>query len=83
MDSDQPVAGQASLEQRDDLLIGRQVYPGSGPASGGGTHPSARNLPGAVALRDSKDPAGPALVFTRDEWETFGAGVKRGEFDLP
>ena len=40
-------------------------------------------LPGAtdsggslVALRDSKDPAGPALVFTPDEWQAFIAGVR-------
>ena len=29
-----------------------------------------------VALRDSKDPAGPALVFTPDEWQAFIAGVR-------
>lgn len=31
----------------------------------------ARNLPGAVAVRDSKNPDGPALVFTADEWRAF------------
>lgn len=41
----------------------------------------ARNLPGAVALRDSKDPEGPVLVFTLDEWRAFAAGVRAGEFD--
>ena len=29
-----------------------------------------------VALRDSKDPAGPALVFTPGEWQAFVAGVR-------
>jgi len=38
-------------------------------------------LPHAVAVRDSKDPAGPALVFTPSEWAAFLAGVKHGEFD--
>ena len=33
---------------------------------------------GAVALRDSKDPAGPALVFTADEWRAFTSGVRGG-----
>ena len=28
-----------------------------------------------VALRDSKDPAGPALVFTPEEWRAFLSGV--------
>ena len=41
----------------------------------------ARNLPGAVAVRDSKDPEGPKLVFTPDEWRAFAAGVRDGEFD--
>jgi hypothetical protein len=30
---------------------------------------------GLVALRDSKDPDGPALVFTPDEWQGFLADV--------
>ena len=30
-----------------------------------------RSLPGVVAVRDSKDPDGPALVFTADEWRAF------------
>jgi hypothetical protein len=42
----------------------------------------ARNLPGAVAVRDSKDPDGPKLTFTPDEWVAFTAGIKTGEFDL-
>lgn len=42
----------------------------------------AGNLPGVVAVRDSKDPDGPVLVFTPGEWQAFAAGVKRGEFDL-
>lgn len=40
----------------------------------------ADNLPGVVAVRDSKDPAGPALIFTPDEWTAFIGGVKDGEF---
>ena len=34
---------------------------------------------GAMAVRDSKDPQGPALVFTVDAWRSFTAAVKRGE----
>lgn len=36
---------------------------------------------GAVAVRDSKDPAGPALVFTAGEWAAFIGGVSDGDFD--
>lgn len=32
-------------------------------------------------VRDSKDPAGPILVFTKAEWQAFLAGAKAGEFD--
>ncbi|MBE3014575.1 DUF397 domain-containing protein [Microbispora sp. NEAU-D428] len=35
-----------------------------------------------VAVRDSKDPQGPRLMFTPGEWEAFVEGVKGGEFDL-
>lgn len=38
----------------------------------------ARNLPGVVAVRDSKDPNGPTLVFTPDEWAAFTRGVAGG-----
>ncbi len=40
----------------------------------------ARNLPGVVAVRDSKDPDGPTLVFTADEWRAFVSGARAGEF---
>lgn len=39
--------------------------------------------PGAVAVRDSKDPDGAMLRFQSSTWSHFIAGVKAGEFDLP
>ena len=41
----------------------------------------AMNLPEVVAVRDSKDPDGPKLLFTRPEWKTFVNGLKSGDFD--
>lgn len=38
-------------------------------------------IDGGVAVRDSKDPDGPVLWFTRREWAAFVAGVLAGEFD--
>ena len=35
-----------------------------------------------IAVRDSKNPHGPALLFTRGEWEAFVGGTRDGEFDL-
>ena len=52
-------------------------------ANGGACVEVASNLPGIVAVRDSKDRSGPALIFTPDDGATFLAGVKTGEFDLP
>jgi hypothetical protein len=42
----------------------------------------ARSLPGAVAVRDSKDRSGPALTFTASQWQAFTARARDGEFDL-
>lgn len=49
--------------------------------NGGQCVEAALNLPGIVAVRDSKDPGGPALVFTPAEWQAFLSGVRVGEFD--
>jgi hypothetical protein len=51
-------------------------------ANGGQCVEVAVNLTGVVAVRDSKDKAGPALVFTPDEWRAFIAGARTGEFGL-
>lgn len=40
-------------------------------SNGGNCIEVADNLPGLVAVRDSKDPAGPALTFTPASWTTF------------
>jgi hypothetical protein len=42
----------------------------------------ARNLPGVVAVRDSKDPDGPKLIITAAGWRAFLAGARDGEFGL-
>ncbi|MER7212570.1 DUF397 domain-containing protein [Streptosporangium sp. NPDC000239] len=41
----------------------------------------ATNLPGLVAVRDSKDPSGPALAFTPTQWRSFVGRVNTGAFD--
>jgi len=35
----------------------------------------------AIAVRNSRHPSGPALIYTRAEIEAFLAGAKNGEFD--
>lgn len=35
-----------------------------------------------VAVRDSKNPTGPMLAFSRGEWHAFADRVKNGRHDL-
>ncbi|MFG1777381.1 DUF397 domain-containing protein [Micromonospora sp. NPDC049048] len=42
-------------------------------SNGGDCVEVADNLLGVVGVRDSKDPAGPALVFTPTAWRAFVA----------
>ena len=63
----------------DGAIWRKSSYSGS---NGGGCIDVADNLPGIVAVRDSKDPHGPNLTFSRDEWRTFTSCVKRGELGL-
>jgi hypothetical protein len=50
--------------------------------NGGACVEVAQNLPSVVAVRDSKDPEGPKLIFEPAEWHAFTSGVRVGEFDL-
>ncbi|MEV4239612.1 DUF397 domain-containing protein [Nocardia sp. NPDC049737] len=34
-----------------------------------------------VGMRDSKNPGGPALVFTPDQWDAFTTAVADGQFN--
>jgi hypothetical protein len=38
----------------------------------------ADNLPGQIGVRDSKDPAGPVLMFGRQPWRSFISGLRSG-----
>lgn len=62
--------------------LSRARWKKSSRSSGNGQCVEMAELDGAVALRDSKDPTGPVLVFTSAEWAAFLAGAKDGEFDL-
>jgi Domain of unknown function (DUF397) len=37
------------------------------------------SLPGITAIRDSKNPHGPALTFTHQQWHAFTAQLKNGD----
>ncbi|MEW2145659.1 DUF397 domain-containing protein [Micromonospora vinacea] len=46
--------------------------------NGGNCVEVADNLAGVIGVRDSKDPAGPALAFDPAAWSRFLAFAKRG-----
>ncbi|MEU7615148.1 DUF397 domain-containing protein [Micromonospora rifamycinica] len=43
--------------------------------NGGNCIEVAGNLPGVIAVRDSKDPDGPTLTFTPTAWHIFLARI--------
>jgi Domain of unknown function (DUF397) len=44
--------------------------------NGGACVEAARTLPAAIAVRDSKDPAGPKLIFTPADWAAFTTAIR-------
>jgi hypothetical protein len=49
----------------------------------GGNCVEVADFPGAsIAVRDSKDPDGPKLLFSLGEWRAFISGIKAGELGL-
>jgi Domain of unknown function (DUF397). len=38
---------------------------------------------GQIAVRHSRHPDGPVIIYTRTEWDAFLAGARDGEFDFP
>jgi hypothetical protein len=45
----------------------------------GGNCVEVAGLPGGRAVRDSKHPDGPILVFTKRGWQAFVQGIRAGE----
>ena len=71
---------QAGLSQAELAALWRKATYSTG--NGGNCVEVASNLPGIVAVRDSKDPDGPALAFSPEDWRAFTASVKAGRFSL-
>jgi hypothetical protein len=64
-----------------DQLTGAQWRKASYSGSVGNCVEVAPLTSGEVAMRNSRFPTGPALVYTRAEMAAFLAGAKDGEFD--
>ena len=67
------------MEESVGLRWRKSSYSGNG---GGNCVEVASNLPDGVAVRDSKNPDGPRLAYTRGAWSEFVECIKQGEFDL-
>ena len=67
-----------------DADLSRAVWHKSARSNGNGGNcvEVARNLPGTVAVRDSKDPDGPCLLFAPGDWQAFTGQVKTGQHGL-
>jgi hypothetical protein len=57
-------------------LTGARWRKSSRSTNNGGACVEVAPLPGVVAVRDSKNPGGPALAFTHAAWRTFTATIK-------
>ncbi len=62
-------------------LTGAQWRKSSYSNGNGGDCVEVADLPSGLAVRDSKNPSGPALTFTRAAWSAWTAALRSGEFD--
>lgn len=71
---------QAYVATVDDLAV--TTWRRSSASNAQGNCVEIATLPeGGVAVRNSRSPAGPALIYTRAELAAFIRGVRSGEFD--
>ncbi|MET9397051.1 DUF397 domain-containing protein [Kitasatospora sp. NPDC002965] len=61
-------------------LSGASWFTSSHSDNGGQCVEVSASFPGTVPVRDSKDPQGPALIFSADAFATFVDAVRAGEF---
>ncbi|MGH8793288.1 MAG: DUF397 domain-containing protein [Stackebrandtia sp.] len=72
---------------RNGILVGDLpttiAWKKSGRSNPSGNCVEIAELPGGseIAVRNSRDPKGPALIYTLDEISAFVLGAKDGDFD--
>jgi Domain of unknown function (DUF397) len=65
-----------------DPDLSRARWRKSSHSSANGQCVEVADLGATVAVRDSKDPMGPQLHFTRDEWQAFIRNIGVGDSAL-
>jgi Domain of unknown function (DUF397) len=66
-----------TITMKSESIIGPWVK-SSYSNSGANCVETARTLSGGVAVRDSKNPDGPKLIFSPADWRAFTASAKAG-----
>lgn len=64
------------------LDLSRATWRKSRRSNNGGNCIEVNAIPGTVAVRDSKNPCGPALNLAPRQWQVFTNQVKAGTFSL-
>jgi hypothetical protein len=67
------------ITQRPELA--RAVWRASSYSGNSGNCVEVADLTARCAVRDSKNPNGPILIFTSAEWSELTSAVRSGEFD--
>ena len=67
-------------EKTSERATARWVKSTRSNGGGGNCVETSRLHDDGVAVRDSKDPSGPILYFTANEWSAFVGALKEGEF---
>jgi hypothetical protein len=71
-------AGQLTLTEAERA---RLAWRKAQASSSNGACVEIAEVSGKIAMRDSKDPDGPVLIYTPSEFRAFLSGAKTGEFD--
>ncbi|WP_329320680.1 DUF397 domain-containing protein [Streptomyces sp. NBC_01262] len=77
--SESTIDDRLAREHKPDLDLTNAEWLSTSPSTG---DVQIAFIEGFAAMRDRRNPDGPALIFTPAEWRAFVLGARDGEFDL-